>query len=109
MKHKQQKNAGAGVRIPRPVSKKRPGKSPALTLRDIRFTERVARAPELANARQEFVGKSPNERRRAAQWAYGSGVARDLFSSALLAAGGDTDDDSGFEFGAVALAIDPLA
>jgi tetratricopeptide (TPR) repeat protein len=108
MKHKQRRNAGAGVRKPRPVSEKRPGKPRALTLRDLPFTELVTRAPELANARLEFVGKSPKERRRAAEWAYDSGMAHDLFSRALRTAGGNTDDDPGFDFGVVALAIDPL-
>jgi tetratricopeptide (TPR) repeat protein len=108
MKHKQQRNAGAGVRKPRPVSTKRSVKPPALTLRDVPFTELVTRAPELANARQEFAGKSPNERRRAAEWAYDSGVAHDLFSSALRAAGVDTEAGPGFDSDVAALAIDPL-
>jgi hypothetical protein len=78
------------------------------TLRDMPFEQLLAAVPELVEARREHAGQSPEKRRAAANWAYDSFMARDLFSRALLSTGGDADFDSGFESGVVALAIDPV-
>lgn len=88
---------------------KKTAKSPQRpALRAMPFEQLVAAVPELADARREYAGKSPKERRAAAEWAYDSGMAHHLFSRALFAAGGGTDVDPGFDSGVVALAIDPL-
>lgn len=79
-----------------------------LMLRDMPFEQLVAVVPELAEARREYAGKTAEERRAAAEWAYDSGMAHHLFSRALLAARGGADADPGFDSGVVALAIDPL-
>ena len=62
---------------------------------------------ELKEVRSQYAGKSSKERRAAANWAYDSGMARNLFSRALLGAGEVADFDAGFDSGVVALAIDP--
>ena len=80
---------------------------PRVTLRDMPFAQLVVSVHELAEARREYACKAPEERRAAANWAYDSGMARELFSRALPSAGGDAGLDSGFESGVVALAIDP--
>jgi len=72
------------------------------------FDQLLTAAPELAEARRECAAKTPKERRAAAEWAYDSGMASDLFSRALLSAGGGDDFDAGFDSGVMALAIDPL-
>ena len=77
-------------------------------LRENSFEQLLATDHELADARREYGEKSPKERRAAAEWAYDAGMAHDLFSRSVLAAGGDSDADSDFESGVVALAIDPL-
>lgn len=87
--------------------KQNPTRHPRQTLRDKPFAQLVVSAQELAETRREYADKSPEERRAAASWAYDSGMAHDLFSRALLSAGGDADLDADFESGVLALAIDP--
>jgi tetratricopeptide (TPR) repeat protein len=82
--------------------------APRRTLRDMPFKQLVASLPELREARREYASKSPKKRRAAAQWAYDSAMAQDLFSRALAGAGMDDSMDPGFDAGVVALAIDPL-
>jgi hypothetical protein len=77
-------------------------------LRKMSFEQLLATVRELADARREYGEKSANERRAAAEWAYDSGMAHDLFSSSVLAAGGGVAADTGFGSGVMALAIDPL-
>ncbi|MFH0880447.1 MAG: hypothetical protein V2A34_12095 [Lentisphaerota bacterium] len=81
---------------------------PRPTLREMPFAQLAAAVPELADARRKYASKSPEDRRAAAEWGYDSGMAHDLFSRALLAAGESADFDAGYESGVVALAIDPL-
>jgi Flp pilus assembly protein TadD len=78
------------------------------SLREMSFEQVLATVRELADARRDYGGKSRKERRAAAEWAYDSGMAHDLFSRSLLAAGGRADADAGFDSGVMALAIDPL-
>jgi len=87
--------------------KHHPTSVPRRRLRDMPFVQLVAAVPELADARREYSGKPSEKRRAAAEWAYDSSVAQDLFSRALLRAGRDADMDPGFDSGVVALAIDP--
>ncbi len=88
---------------------KKVSKSPRRpALREMPFEQLVAAVPELANARREYSGKPSEDRRAAAKWAYDSGMASDLFSRVVLAAGGDADLENCFDSGVVALAIDPL-
>lgn len=78
------------------------------TLREVSFAQLLATVSELADARREYTGKPRKERRAAAAWAYDSGMAHDLFSRALFAAGGSDVVDADFDSGVMALAIDPL-
>ena len=78
------------------------------TLRQMSFEQLLAAVPELAESRSEYAGKSKKDRRAAANWAYDSAMAHDLFSCALRMAGGDSAVDPGYDAGVVALAIDPL-
>ncbi len=89
---------------------KKASKSPQrpASLREMPFEQLVAVVPELADARREYFGKPSEDRRAAAEWAYDSGMADDLFSRALLGAGEAAESDAGFDSGVVALAIDPL-
>ena len=93
----------AATKMKKPVTSHR-----STTLRDVSFEKLIATVPELAEARREYASQSPEKRRAATSWAYDSGMANDLFSRALLSAGGDADFDSGFESGVEALAIAPL-
>ncbi|MFH0909803.1 MAG: tetratricopeptide repeat protein [bacterium] len=90
------------------MSKRTTHRLPRQTLRNIPFSELVARVPDLSAARREYAGKSPENRRVAAQWAYDAGMAQDLFSRAIRCTGNGDEFDSGFESGVLALAIDPL-
>ena len=72
------------------------------------FEQLVAAVPELADARRVYARKPPAERRAAAEWAYDSDMAHDLFSRSALATGDAADADAGFDSGVVALAIDRL-
>ena len=87
--------------------KHNPTRRPRLMLRDRPFAQLVVSVQELMEVRREYAGRSPEERRSRAQWAYDSGMADEFLSRALLGAGRGADFDSGYDSGVVALAIDP--
>ena len=78
---------------------------PALS--EMPFVQLVASVPELREARQKYTSVAPAKRRAAAEWAYESGIAQDLFTSALVHAVEGDDRGADFEYGVGALAIDP--
>jgi tetratricopeptide (TPR) repeat protein len=78
------------------------------TLRELLFDQLVAADPELSQARRVYAGKPPPARRAAAEWAYHSSLADNLFANALPRTAAGPEPATRFEPGVVALAIDPL-
>lgn len=76
-------------------------------LRRRSFLNLVEENQELASLRQEYALKSPDERRRAAEWHYDSAIASEIFTQALARAGEKPSESSDWPAGVVALAIDP--
>jgi tetratricopeptide (TPR) repeat protein len=85
-----------------------PQRPDRLTLRDLPFAQLVRNHPSLMEARRHYAGKSPEERRAAAEWEYDDAMAAELFSEALDRLEPDNPSEPRLEAGALALAIDPL-
>ena len=73
-----------------------------LSIEDTPFRELIENDDELAQARREHVGQSPEERRLAADWVYNRGEADRMFRSAI----GEPVEDP-WRSALLALAIDP--
>lgn len=71
------------------------------------FAELIEQDAGLAELRRSYASRTPEERRKAAEWSYDSCIASEIFSSALPASGIGSPLNEACPPGIVALAIDP--
>ena len=79
-----------------------------ISFEDHSFSECIEKDDDLAALRAEYKRKSAEERRMAADGAYHSAIADNLFNNALLRVGQAKWRETRWSEGIVALAIDPL-